>query len=103
MTINRLVVDNESLGKMYLCDILPYSEYKNGKKLDGIYGYKYIVALPKRGFEKLNVKIPGDKLMETPKNGFFEVKFENLIASIYTINGKSDVTAKATNIFAVTD
>ena len=60
-------------------------------------GYRYAVAMPEKGLEKINVKIDGKQLMEAP-DGFVEVRFEGLEVFIYWSQGQPQVGAKATGI-----
>ena len=67
LNIRNLKIDPTSLGeKMLLVDITPAYEYKDGRRLDTVTGYRYIVALPEHGLEKLGVKIDGKQLLEKP-------------------------------------
>ena len=78
LNIRNLKIDPTSLGeKMLLVDITPAYEYKDGRRLDTVTGYRYIVALPEHGLEKLGVKIDGKQLLDKP-DGFAEVEFIGL-------------------------
>lgn len=93
-----LKFDPASLGnKLILCDIVKNYGYVDGHKTENIIGYKYVVALPEHGLEKLSVKIDGDKLLEF-NNEYPCVNFENLELSLYVRDNVAYVSAKATGI-----
>ena len=85
---------------MLLVDITPAYEYKDGRRLDTVTGYRYIVALPEHGLEKLGVKIDGKQLVEKP-DGFAEVEFTGLEVFAYEAQGKTQISARATGITLV--
>ena len=65
MKITDLIIDPRSLGnKLWLVDVTPAYEYQNNKRTDTVLGYRYAVALPEKGLDKINVRIDGDKLMD---------------------------------------
>ena len=65
LNIRNLKIDNASLGtKKLLVDISPAYEYKDNKRTDNVTGYRYTVALPEHGLEKLGVKIEGRQLID---------------------------------------
>ena len=98
LNIRDLRIDPASLGeKKLLVDVAPAYEYKDGHRSDNITGYRYIVALPEHGLDKLGVKIPGSKLMEKP-DGYVEVEFSGLEVFAYESQGKTQISAKATGI-----
>ena len=101
LNIRNLKIDPTSLGeKMLLVDITPAYEYKDGRRLDPVTGYRYIVALPEHGLEKLGVKIDGKQLLEKP-DGFAEVEFIGLEVFAYEAQGKTQISARATGITLV--
>lgn len=101
MKITDLVIDPKSLGnKLWLVDVTPAYEYQNNKRTDTVLGYRYAVALPEKGLEKINVRIDGDKRMEAP-DGYAEVRFDDLEVFIYWSQGQPQVGAKATGIHLV--
>ena len=67
---------------------------------DTILGYRYAVAMPEKGLDKINVRIDGKQLMEAP-DGYVEVRFDNLEVFIYWSQGQPQVGAKATGIHLV--
>jgi len=95
MKITDLMIDPRNLGnKLWLVDVSPAYEYKDNRRTDTILGYRYAVAMPEKGLDKINVKIDGKQLMEAP-NGFAEVRFDNLEVFIYWSQGQPQVGAKA--------
>ncbi len=101
LNIRDLKIDPASLGaKMLLVDIAPAYAYKDGRRLETVTGYRYIVALPEHSLEKLGVKIEGKQLLEKP-DGFAEVEFSGLEIFAYESQGKTQVSAKATGISLV--
>ena len=98
MKITDLIIDPKSLGsKLWLVDVTPAYEYKDNRRTDTVTGYRYAIAMPEKGLEKITVKIDGKQLMEAP-DGFVEVRFEGLEVFIYWSQGQPQVGAKATGI-----
>lgn len=98
LSIRDLKIDPTSLGaKKLLVDIVPTYEYQNGMRSDKISGYRYFVALPEHGLEKIGVKIEGKKLLEKP-DSFTEVEFSDLEVLAYEAQGKVQILAKASAI-----
>ena len=65
MKITDLMIDPRSLGdKLWLVDVSPAYEYKDNRRTDTILGYRYAVAMPEKGLDKINVRIDGKQLME---------------------------------------
>ena len=85
---------------MWLVDVKPAYAYENNHRTDTVIGYRYIVALPERGLDKVSIRIDGAKRMDAP-NGFVDVKFENLEVFIYWSRGEYQLGARATNIHPV--
>ena len=76
MKITDLTIDPRSLGnKLWLVEVSPAYEYQNNRRTDTVLGYRYTVALPEKGLDKINVRIDGDKLMDAP-DGYAEVRFD---------------------------
>ncbi len=101
LNIRDLKIDPASLGaKKLLVDITPAYEYKDGHRSDTITGYRYIVALPEHGLEKIGVKIEGRQLLEKPE-GYAEVEFSGLEVFAYESQGKTQISAKATGVSLV--
>ena len=102
MKITDLIIDPRSLGnKLWLVDVTPAYEYQNNKRTDTVLGYRYAVALPEKGLDKINVRIDGDKRMEAP-DGYADVRFDDLEVFIYWSQGQPQVGARATGIHLVT-
>lgn len=98
MKITDLIIDPKSLGnKLWLVDVSPAYEYQNNRRTDTILGYRYAVAMPEKGLDKINVRIDGDQQMEAP-DGHVEVRFDNLEVFIYWSQGQPQVGARATGI-----
>ena len=101
MKITDLIIDPRSLGsKLWLVEVSPAYEYRENRKTDTVLGYRYTVAMPEKGLDKINVRIDGEKRMDTP-DGYVEVRFDNLEVSIYWSKGDYHVGAKATGIHLV--
>lgn len=101
MIITDLIIDPKSLGnKLWLVDVVPVYEYKDNKRTENITAYRYVVAMPEKNLDKINVKIEGKQLIEKP-DGYAEVKFTGLEVIIYWLNGQPQVGAKATGITLV--
>ena len=76
MKLTDLIISPKSLGdKLWLVDVSPAYEYKDGKRTDTILGYRYSVALPEKGLDKVDVRIDGQQQAEAP-NGYVEVRFD---------------------------
>ena len=102
MKISDLIISPKSLGnKLWLVDVSPAYEYKDGKRTDTVLGYRYSVALPEKGLDKVDVRIDGQQQAEAP-DGYAEVRFDNLEVVIYWSKGDYRVGAKATGIHLVT-
>ena len=94
MKITDLIIDPRSLGsKLWLVEVSPAYEYRENRKTDTVLGYRYTVAMPEKGLDKINVRIDGDKRMDAP-DGYAEV-------FIYWSQGQPQVGARATGIHLV--
>ena len=82
-------------------DVSPAYEYQNNRRTDTVLGYRYSIAMPERGLDKVDVRIDGQQQMDAP-NGYEEVRFDNLEVFIYWSKGDYHVGAKATGIHIVT-
>jgi len=58
------------------------------------------VALPEKGLDKINVRIDGEKRMDTP-DGYVEVRFDGLEVFIYWSQSQPQVGARAADIHLV--
>lgn len=102
MKLTDLIVSPKSLGdKLWLVDVSPTYEYQNNRRTDTVLGYRYSIAMPERGLDKVDVRIDGQQQMDAP-NGYEEVRFDNLEVFIYWSKGDYHVGAKATGIHIVT-
>ena len=102
MKLTDLIVSPKSLGdKLWLVDGSPAYEYQNNRRTDTVLGYRYSIAMPERGLDKVDVRIDGQQQMDAP-NGYEEVRFDNLEVFIYWSKGDYHVGAKATGIHIVT-
>ena len=101
MKLTDLIISPLSLGKkLWLVDVVPAYEYKNGSRTDTITGYRYSVALPEKGLEKITVKIDGEKRMDAP-DSYVEVRFDDLEVFLYWSKGEYHVGAAATGVHLV--
>ena len=101
MKLADLTISADSLGKkLWLVDVTPAYEYRNGNRTESVIGYRYTVALPEKGLDKISVRIDGDKQMDAP-DGYAEVRFDNLEVFIYWAAGDYRIGAKATGIHPV--
>ena len=88
MKITDLIIDPRSLGsKLWLVEVSPAYEYRENRKTDTVLGYRYTVAMPEKGLDKINVRIDGDKRMDAP-DGYAEVRFDGLEVFIYWSLGR---------------
>lgn len=101
MKLTDLIISPASLGKkLWLVDVAPAYAYQNGNRTDTITGYRYSVALPEKGLEKITVKIDGEKRMDAP-DGYVEVRFDDLEVFLYWSKGDYHVGANATGVHLV--
>lgn len=99
--LTDVTIDPRSLGNKYwLVDIAPAYEYKNNVRTDTVTGYRYTVALPEKGLEKVNVKIEGKQQLDKP-DGYVEVVFDDLEVYVYWSQGQPQIGARATGIHPV--
>ena len=98
-----LIVDNRCLGSEFLVtDVGPYFAYVDGQRTDKVDGYKYAAILPNRQFARLDVKIPGTKLLDVPAGQYISVAFDDLVVKLYFDNNRRiQLTAKAESVHAV--
>lgn len=97
--ITELKFDLSQFGKrMNLTGVEPFYIYEDGKKTDIIGGYKYTVALMDYGYEKLVVKIEGDRKIEELEKYDIPIKFKNLEVGLY-----QDFKTKVVNLKASAD
>ena len=104
--IQHLKFDPNSLGKVFLLlSVSPFYAYANGVPTTEVGGYKYRVAVPDLGFDKISVKIPGNKrLIELPPDkSHMAVEFDDLEFYVYWRDRQPQVGARAKNIRPVAD
>lgn len=102
--LRNLKIDPKSLGKhLWLVDVIPVAEYtKTGERTDKVVGFRYTVALPAHGFEKLGIKIAGEQLLNLPDGEeYIPVEFDGLDIRVYEANGHAQLSATATGIHVV--
>ena len=104
MKLTELIIDpRKTVGKTtLLVDVLPVYHYENGHKTETVEGYRYMVVLPEKNFQKIGVKIMGEKQIEKPNEGYIDVTFDGFELFIYWLNDTYHVGAKATAITAKT-
>ena len=101
MKLSDLIIYPASLGKRFwLVDVIPSYAYQNGQRTDTVTGYRYTVALPDKGLDKINVRIDGEQRMDAP-DGFIEVRFDGLEPYLYWSGGEYQLGARAKGIAAV--
>ena len=101
MKLTDLIVSPKSLGnKLWLVDVAPAYEYQNNRRTDTVTGYRYSIAMPEKGLDKINVRVDGEKRMDAP-DGYVEVRFDGLEIFIYWSQGEYHVGARATGIHVV--
>lgn len=100
MDTNKVIIDaNATIGKSpMLIGVSEIYNYVDGKKIDTIIGYKYEVVLPDKMYDKLSVRILGDKKLDMPENETPTVIFEGLEMNLYWSPQGHKVSASAENI-----
>ena len=84
MDIKKVLVDNRCLGGEMLCvGCKPYYAYTPDGQKGAQQGYTYDVCLPAHGFDKLGVKIEGDRQIEIPEGGHVAVTLTDLAVRPY--------------------
>lgn len=102
MELSDLRIDPASLGKnLMLTDIGPVYRYENNKRTEDIIGYRYTVACPRLGLEKVGVKVAGNQRVTKPDDTFPVVEFIGLSLKAYVFNGQAQVTATAEDVKVV--
>lgn len=90
MEVRDLIIDAEATvgDGLLLVDILPVFVYENGKRTDNISGYRYVVVMPTRAFDRLSVKIAGEKQLDLLGDEYPVVEFDGLeIKVLWTPDG----------------
>lgn len=97
MKITDLKFDLGQFGKrMNLTGVEPYYNYEAGKKTDKIEGYKYNVVLLDKEYEKISVKIAGNRLLEEQEKYDIPIKFVGLEVGFYQDFSTKNLYLKAT-------
>lgn len=98
MNIRKIPVDVKTLlHNAMLVSIAPAYEYQNGNRTDKMSGYKYNVLLPNLGYEKVAVKVSGDKQLDVGDEAI-GVVFDNAEAKLYCIDGRYDISITASSV-----
>lgn len=98
MKLTDFKIDPQSLGnKLLLVEVAPTYAYSEGKRTNTVTGYRYTVAMPDHGFDKLSVRIDGKQQLDTP-DGYAEVAFRDLEIYIYWTPTGYQVGARAKGI-----
>lgn len=67
MKITDLIISPESLGKKFwLVDVSPAYEYRDNRRTDTVTGYRYAVALRKRGWKKSTSRLTASSFLNRP-------------------------------------
>ena len=102
MDSKKLLISSKCLGdSLMLTEVLPYKKYENGKPTEEIEGYRYVVACPNMGLDKIGIKIKGKQQMANPDGTFPIVRFSDLEVRPYVANGVLALTATATAVTEV--
>lgn len=88
--------------KLWVVDVVPTYEYKDGHRTENILGYRYETVLPVRKMDKISIRIDGPQLLDPP-NGYYEVSFEGLELYIYWVSGNYAIGARATGVKVIKD
>ena len=97
MKITELKFELGQFGKrMNLVGVEPYYTYEAGKKTDKIGGYKYTTVLMDRDYEKIDIKIEGNRLIEEQEKYDIPVKFNGLEVRFYQYFTTKNLYLKAT-------
>lgn len=99
MKLSDVKVDTDKTfgKKLWLVDVAPAYEYKDGVKTDRLEGYRYTITLPEKNFEKISVRIPGDPAVDHV-DGYCECKLSGLEATVYQNGRDYAISARATAI-----
>lgn len=100
ISLSGLHIDVRDLGKDTLViKASPYYAYEEDKRTDKIEGYKYTTVFPDRNFAQLDIKVPGDKMMDVPANQYVAAKFEGLEVKVYyDRENRARLTARAKSV-----
>lgn len=101
ITLNSKQITGHENAEVILLNVTNGYEYVDGKVTDNITTQKYSVVCPENAYEKITVKIKGDKPVITNeqiqgKGGQVKVKFKNLTGRFYrTTSGEYALSANA--------
>lgn len=102
-TMKQVIVSPATLGeRLRLCRIRPYFEYIDGKRSDTILGYTYTVTCSGFAGERMDIKIPGKKLLGDDAYDRL-AKFSNLRIGIYPSYVREQRGIDAVNLKATAD
>ena len=97
MKITDLKFELSQFGKkMNLVGVEPFYTYEAGKKTDKIGGYKYTTVLLDKNYEKIDVKIEGNRLIEEQEKYDIPIKFIGLEVGFYQDFTTKNLYLKAT-------
>lgn len=110
MKLNNIKLGQENLtngGGMIVTGVRNAYEYKDGERTDKVIGLKVDVVLEKNNYDNLTVTVsnPVDTVSAVLEaaDGPVHVTFEGFTARAYVMNGRGDVSAKATAVHVVKD
>lgn len=100
MDMRNIVIDAaKTVGrKLVLTDIKPAYAYDNGQRTDRIEGYRYEIAMPEHGYDKLSVRIDGDQQVVMPDDDYPMVTFSGLVLTPYWTSNGYAIRATADHI-----
>lgn len=89
--LNTNQITGNERGEALLLSVSKGFEYVDGKVTDNVANQKYTVVCPTNGYEKIIVKVKGDKPIITneqiqEKGGQVKVKLKNLTGRFYRTN-----------------
>ncbi len=69
LTLKQLVINSKAtLGEnLKLVGIAPAYEYRDGKRLNDVVGYRYSVVSPTLGYDKIDIKVLGEQPLVDPE------------------------------------
>lgn len=96
---NVVIAPDATLGKKLICtSIAPVYQYDaNKKRTDVITGYRYDVVLAERAYEKIGVKIAGEKQMDLVGDTE-QVELVNPVVRAYVLDGVGRIAVSADGI-----
>lgn len=91
-------------GRAIVTDVKTAYEYKDGQRTDKVVGLKVTVVFPSMRYNDLTVTVadPVDRLSTLLDKGDpLYVEFTGFKARIYTMNGRTGISAKAESVYVV--